>query len=123
MENNTFVYQYSSKRNQEVESIRQRYLPREITKTERLKALDRQAQAAGMMESLSLGVLGSLVFGVGMCFGLDVFGGADWLTVLFGILGVLIMLPAYPLYRSISKKARARLTPEIIRLSDEILKS
>jgi len=121
MENNTFTYQYSAARNREVESIRNKYLPHEESKPEVLKKLDARAQSAGMVEGLCVGVIGMLLFGVGLCFGLDALPGADWLTLLFAVLGVMTMLPAYPIYRRISRKTRERPTPEILRLSEEIM--
>lgn len=123
MENNTFTYQYSAQRNKEVENIRNKYLPREVSKMEQLKKLDFKVQTAGQLQSLIIGIVGALVFGIGMCFGLDVFGGADWLTLLFCIVGAIIMIPAYPMYRHIARKTKAEFTPEILRLSDEIMKS
>lgn len=121
MENTTFTYQYSAAQNTEVEKIRSKYLPREISKMETLRRLDFKARIAGQLQSLTIGIIGILVFGIGMCFGLDVFGGADWLTVLFCALGAAIMAPAYPLYKHISKKTREELAPEILRLSEEII--
>ena len=123
MQNKSFTYNYSATQNKEVESIRNKYLPREENKLETLKKLDLRVQSAGMLESLSLGIIGALVFGLGMCFGLDALDGADWLTLLFGITGTLIMLPAYPLYKRISRKTKAELTPRIISLSEEIMNS
>ena len=123
MENNTFRYNYSAARNKEVESIRNKYIPREESKLERLKKLDLRVQMAGTIESLCFGVVGALIFGLGMCFFLNVFAGATWLSVLFMIIGSLIMIPAYPIYRRIARKTKAALTPEILRLSEEIMKS
>ena len=122
MENNTFSYNYSATRNKEVESIRNKYMPREESKFERLKKLDMRVQTAGMVESLSLGTVGALVFGLGMCFFIDVFTGEAWLAVLLMVLGTAIMIPAYPIYKKIASKTKAKLTPEILRLSDEIIK-
>ena len=122
MENTTFNYSYSTRVNKEVESIRKKYMPKEESKLERLKRLDFRAQTAGVVESLCLGIIGSLVFGVGMCFFLEVFAGEAWLTALLMVLGTLIMIPAYPLYKCISRRTKAELAPEIIRLSDEIAK-
>lgn len=122
MENTTFNYSYSTRVNKEVESIRRKYMPKEESKLERLKRLDFRAQTAGVVESLCLGIIGSLVFGVGMCFFLEVFAGEAWLTALLMVLGTLIMIPAYPLYKRISRRTKAELAPEIIRLSDEIVK-
>ena len=121
MENEGFVYRYSADNSCEAERIKKRYLPKEETKMERLRRLDRRAQNAGRLPSIIVGILGCLVFGVGMCFGLDVFGGDDWLTVLFCGLGILIMAPVYPLYKRASERTRDTLAPEIIRLSDEII--
>ena len=123
MENNTFSYNYSAARNKEVENIRKKYIPHEKSKLERLKKLDMRVQMAGTVESLSLGTVGALVFGLGMCFFLDVFAGAAWLTALLMVLGAVIMIPAYPIYRRIARKTKAELTPEILRLSEEIMKS
>ena len=123
MENNSFSYNYSAQRNKEVESIRRKYMPREENKLERLKKLDMRVQMAGTVESLCFGIVGALVFGIGMCFFLDVFKGAVWLSALFMIIGSVIMIPAYPMYRSIARKTKTELAPEILRLSEEIIKS
>ena len=123
MENTTFNYTYSAARNKEVESIRRKYMPHEESKLERLKKLDLRVQMAGTIESLCFGIVGALVFGIGMCFFLDVFAGAAWLSALFMIIGSLIMIPAYPIYRRIARKTKTELTPEILRLSEEIMKS
>ena len=123
MENTTFHYTYSAAINREVESIRKKYMPREESKLETLKKLDVRVQGAGVIESLCLGIIGALVFGIGMCFFLDVFAGAAWLSVLFMIIGTLLMIPAYPIHRRVARKTREELTPEILRLSEEIMKS
>lgn len=123
MEKNTFRYSYSAVKNKEVEDIRKRYVPHEESKLETLRRLDRKVQGAGMVESICLGVVGALVFGIGMCFGLDVFSGAAWLTLLFMLIGTALMIPAYPIYRYVASKARTKFTPEILRLSEEIISS
>ena len=121
MLNTTFTYQYSAEKNREVEKIRSKYLPKEENKFERLKKLDRKAQSAGVMESLCVGIFGSLVFGVGMCIGLGAINGERWLAVVLGIVGTLIMIPAHSVYKKISSKVKAELAPEILALSEEIV--
>ena len=123
MENITFNYTYSAARNKEVESIRRKYMPQEGNKLERLKKLDRRVQTAGTIESLCFGIVGALVFGIGMCFFLEVFSGEAWLSAFFMIIGAIIMIPAHPIYRLIARKTKAELTPEILRLSEEIINS
>lgn len=124
MENNqVFRYQYSAEQNKEVENIRKKYMPPEISKLDMLKSLDDRVQAAGRLPALIIGVIGCLLFGIGMCFGLDVFAGEDWLSVLFCVSGVCMMLPAYPVFRHIQKKTKAELVPKILHLFEEIMKS
>lgn len=121
MENvQNFNYSYSAKRNKEVETIRNKYIVKEETKLERLQRLDREVSEAGLIQSLAVGIIGSLIFGTGMCFGLDALAGADWLTLAFAIPGALVMLAAYPIYKLIHGKVKAKLVPEILKLTDEL---
>ncbi|MBQ9806296.1 MAG: hypothetical protein IJW49_07315 [Clostridia bacterium] len=123
MENEVFIYRYSAKKSREVEDIRKKYLPREESKLDKLRRLDRRVQSAGIVEALSVGSIGALLFGIGVCFGLNVFTAATWPMFPFGILGAIIMIAAYPVYRKILNKTKAELTPEILRLSEEIINS
>lgn len=123
MESKPFTYNYSAARNKEIESIRKKYMPHEESKLETLKRLDNRVQSAGMLVGLCLGLGGALLFGVGMCFGLGALVGAAWLKYLFGAVGVAVMIPAYPVYKRIAKKVKAELTPEILRLSEELMKN
>ena len=121
MEKETFKYRYSSERNREIEAIRSKYLPKVESKIDVLKRLDARVRDAGQLEGLTVGVVGALVFGIGMCIGLGAIVAAPILAALFGTVGAAIMVCAYPIYRSISRRIRNELTPEILRLSDEIL--
>lgn len=120
MENSTFTYKYSAKEAREVEEIRKKYVPHEMDKMEHLRRLDNRVENAGMIESLCLGIVGLLIFGVALCFALGVFGTAWWPSIPIGILGLGVMLPAYPLYRHLYEKKKAELTPEILRLVEEL---
>jgi len=121
MENvQNFTYNYSAPKNKEIESIRNKYITREETKIERLRRLDKRVSTAGQIESLCAGVIGSLVFGTGLCFGLGALSGAAWLTFAFAIPGALIMLAAYPIYKRIQKRVKAVTVPEILALTDEL---
>jgi hypothetical protein len=121
MENQTFTYSYSATQTREVEEIRKRYVPEEQDKMERLRRLDAKVQNAGMVESLCVGIIGLLIFGVAMCFGLGVFATAWWPAIPIGIVGIAVMSPAYPLYQYLYQKKKAELTPEILRLSEELI--
>lgn len=122
MENRTFTYSYSAAQSKEIERIRRKYVSREENKMARLRQLDGKVESAGTLESLCLGIIGALIFGVAMCFGLRVFGNVWWPAIPLGMLGLTVMLPAYPLYRILYQKKKEELTPEILKLTDELIK-
>ena len=120
MENKTFSYSYSAAETKEVETIRRKYVPHEEDKLERLRRLDGEVAGAGVLESLCLGVIGVLIFGIAMCFGLGVFGPVWWPAFPIGLIGIALMLPAWPLYRHLYEKKKQELTPEILKLTEEL---
>jgi hypothetical protein len=117
---NAFSYTYSAPENQEVLNIRNKYLPREENKLEELKRLDKLVQSSGMVEGLSIGVVGCLVFGLGMCLAMEVIGSAMWLGILLGIIGAGVMLMAYPINRKLFTKAKKAYVPRILELTAEL---
>ena len=44
------------------------------------------------------------------------------LGIAIGLTGLVLTAPAYPLYNRILKKERERIAPELLRLSEELLK-
>lgn len=118
---NFFQYTYSAKENQEVLAIRKKYMPHEETKLEELKRLDHLVQNSGVMEALIVGVGGCLIFGVGMCFGLGVFGSTTWPAVIFGLVGVVGMIFAYPVNRKCYNKVKSQHLPRILELTAELI--
>ena len=120
MNENTFSYTYSAPENQEVLNIRKKYMPQEETKLEELKRLDRTVQNSGVMEALIVGVVGCLIFGVGMCFGLGVFGAVTWPALIFGLIGVVGMIFAYPVNRKCYNKMKDQHLPRILELTAEL---
>ena len=120
MNENTFSYTYSAHENQEVLNIRKKYMPQEETKLEELKRLDRTVQNSGVMEALIVGVVGCLIFGVGMCFGLGVFGAITWPALIFGLIGTVGMSFAYPVNRKCYNKMKDQHLPRILELTAEL---
>ena len=120
----TFNYNYSASQQEEIRNIREKYTPptQEEDKMERLRRLDRSVTKLGTVISLIAGIVGTLIFGVGMCC-VMVWGDIMFVPGIFiGIVGILSIIAAYPLYDIMTKKQRAKLAPEILRLSDELLK-
>ena len=123
MNENAFSYTYSAPENQEVLSIRKKYLPQEESKLEELMRLDRKVQNSGVTESLCAGIGGCLVFGVGMCYGLGVFGPVMWPAVIFGLIGAVGIAVAYPINRKIYNKVKLQYAPRILELAAELTNS
>ena len=118
-----FVYKYSAKENAEVQEIRKKYLPREESKLEELKRLDRTVQSSGLVESLSVGIGGALIFGLGMCLSMKVLGNGVFLIVLgvlLGIAGAIGMIMAFPVYKKVYLKTKDMHTPRILALAAEL---
>ncbi|MBQ9121809.1 MAG: hypothetical protein IJY12_05575 [Clostridia bacterium] len=122
-ENAKFSYTYSASVNKEVQAIRQKYLPREENKLQTLKRLDQKVQTAGMCESLVVGILGFLLFGLGVCMAIRVIGGGIFLGVLLGLIGTAAIAAAYPVYRACLNKTKEKLVPQILALVSELEKS
>ena len=119
----TFIYRYSAKENAEVQAIRKKYLPREESKFEELKRLDDVVQNSGTLESLCAGIGGALIFGLGLCLAMQVIGSGVLTTalgVLLGIIGMVSMIVAYPIYRKVFGKTKEKLAPRILELTAEL---
>lgn len=75
----------------------------------------------GTAVSVIVGIISALVFGVGMCCTM-VWEGLMLPGIIIGIVGIIGIVLAYPLYIHITKKQREKVAPEIMRLTDELMK-
>lgn len=128
MENNhSFEYTYSAEQQKEVEAIRKKYLPKEEDKMEQLRKLHYSATQKAQAASIAIGVIGTLILGTGMSLCMTELGAAlEHFSMVIGILaeliGLVMVALAYPLYNCVLRKERQRIAPEILRLSEELLK-
>ena len=121
MDKNTgFRYTYSATINQEVQEIRKKYMPKEESKIEELRRLDYEVQTAGIIPALVLGIIGFLLFGLGVCMTIQVINGGILPGVFLGIVGGVAMLAAYPVHRARLGKAKEKLVPRILDLTSEL---
>ena len=123
MENNQgFRYSYSAEQQQEVRRIRSKYQPEPEDGLVRLRRLDAGVSKTASAAALALGIFGTLLLGVGLC--CTTVWSARWLVpgILTGVCGLAGICLAYPLYRWLLDRMRKKLAPEIIRLTDELLK-
>ena len=122
-----FNFTYSAAQQQEVENIRKKYLPKEEDKMEQLRKLHAIPTQKAQAASLAVGIIGALIMGTGMSLAMTDIGAALGslamvIGILVGIVGMVLVALAYPLYNQVLKKQRAKIAPEILRLSDELLK-
>lgn len=120
--NEAFEYTYSPAQQAEIKEIRKKYLPKEEDKMEQLRKLDKNATARGTKMSILVGTVSSLIMGTGMSCCMVWTDSLLIPGILIGIVGLLGVAAAYPLYLHITKKERERIAPEILRLSEELLK-
>ena len=121
----TFTYTYSAKEQEEIRKIRDKYAPpsKEETSMERLRRLDASATKGAAAVSLIVGVAGTLLLGVGMCCAMVPGWEAYFIPgIAVGVVGIIGVIAAYPIYTHMVKRKRAKLSPEIMRLSDELMK-
>jgi uncharacterized membrane protein YeaQ/YmgE (transglycosylase-associated protein family) len=121
---NQFEYTYSApteRERKEIMSIRRKYEDKPTTdsKLERLRRLDAIVKNRCMILSLTIGIIGCLIFGLGLAFVLEF---NQWfLGIICGVVGAIVMIIAYPLYRFIHKKDKSKYGEEIVKLSQELL--
>lgn len=121
-ENEVFSYTYSAKEQEEVKQIRKKYMPKEADKMEQLRRLDRSVTRKGTAISIVVGIIGALTLGIGMCCAMVWMG--QWFVpgIVIGLVGIILVSLAYPLYTHITQKECEKVAPEILRLTDELMK-
>lgn len=103
--NESFEYTYSAKRQEEIEHIRSKYLPKDDDKMELLRKLDRDVTKPGMIWSIAVGVVGCLILGIGMSC-VMVWGDTLFVPgIVIGIVGIAMIAVAYPIYQKITKNS------------------
>ena len=124
-----FSYTYSAAQQQEIQNIRDKYIPKDEDKMEQLRKLHRSASQKAQVWAIGIGIVGTLILGTGMSLAMTdlgvILGASVIFTMLLGIIvgiaGMLLVALAYPVYNYVLKKERARIAPEILRLTDELL--
>lgn len=125
-DNKCFEMTYSSEQQDEIRSIREKYVPQKPDKMQQLRALDAGAEHKAMMYAIIVGVIGALILGAGMSLVMTDFGAALGrlsmpVGIAIGVVGLVLVALAYPLYARTLKKEREKIAPEILRLTDELM--
>lgn len=126
----SFNYTYSAKEQEEIKKIRNKYAPpiEQEDKMTQLRRLDKGVYSKATTISLIIGIIGTLVMGTGMSLVMTDIGKAlkDVVSMSIGIgagvVGIILVILAYPVYNRTLKKEREKIAPEIIRITDELIK-
>ena len=131
-EQNGFIYTYSAKEQAELKRIRDKYTaPTEVEdKMARLRRLDASVTQSALIVALTIVIVGALILGFGMSLIMtdlgEILGSyrdmAMIIGIIVGVIGGILASLAYPIYNAIVKVKRKKLAPEIIRLTDELMK-
>ena len=120
-ENEKFSYTYSAKEQEEINQIRKKYVA-EGNKMDQLRRLDAGVTEKATSVSIIVGIIGALIMGAGMCCTM-VWQGMWFIPgIIIGLVGMAVLALAYPIYQKVLKKEREKIAPEIIRLTDELMK-
>lgn len=129
---NGFSYSYSAREQEEIKRIRKKYAEdsarTDESSIERLRRLDASVTKKGTTVSLIVGTLGSILMGSGMSLVMTDLGAllpgllSLFIGIAVGVVGIVGIALAYPIYKAITKKERERIAPEVLRISEELLK-
>lgn len=118
----SFNYTYSSKQQEEIKKIRDKYIAKGENKMEQLRRLDESATKPGTITALIVGIISTLILGIGMCCTM-VWADTMFIPgIIIGGIGIAGIMADYPLYTHITKKQREKLAPEILRLTNELMR-
>ncbi len=125
-----FSYSYSAKEQEEIKRIRNKYLAPEEESMQKLIKLDRSVSTKATVWSVIVGIIGALIMGTGMSLAmttgfatvLNIEEFAMPIGIVIGLLGIGISACAYHVYKLIAKAQRKKVAPEIIRITDSLIK-
>ncbi len=126
----SFKYTYSAKEQDEIRRIREKYQSKEEDGISKLRKMDAKVSQKATIISLVLGILGALVMGMGMSLVMTDLGVILGLTgvvrmligIFIGLVGIILVALAYPVYSKVLKREREKIAPEILRLTEELMK-
>ena len=126
-ENKEFNYTYSaptSEEKKEIEYIRKQYVEKQEKKgkdekMQRLRTLHSKVKSPALAISLTMGIVGTLIFGLGLSMVLE--WGLLVLGSLVAVVGLAPIISAYWAHNKILERQKKKYGEEILRLSQELL--
>lgn len=122
-----FDFTYNAPEQQEVLQIRNKYLPREESKLDALRALDAKVKRPANLFAYVFGAFSAIVMGAGMSLVMTDIGAVLGLQntmvigICTGVLGLAMALLTYPIYKAILKCRKNKYGAKILQLSEELM--
>ncbi len=109
------------------QKIRTQYIEKEHTELDELRTLDKRVKRPASIFSYVFGSIGAIVMGTGMSLIMTTLGDALGvfeivLGVFLGLAGGALVALAYPTYSYVIRREREKIAPEMLRLTDELMK-
>ena len=112
------------------QKIRTQYMEKPPSELDALRELDAKVKRPANVFGYTFGSISAIIMGAGMSLVMTELGeslgisgdAAMVIGIIVGIVGGILASLAYPIYNAIVKTKRKKLAPEIIRLTDELMK-
>ena len=113
-----------------IQKIRTQYTEKEHTDLDALRELDAKVKRPANVFAYVFGSISAIIMGSGMSLVMTEFGNilgafkeiAMLIGIIIGLVGIVLLSLAYPLYNRILEKERKKIAPQIIKLTDELMK-
>ena len=106
------------------QQIANEYAPKDTSKVAALRRLDARAKMPAAIFAYTVGVIATLIAGVGMCLSMNVIGSGTTamfdLGIIIGIIGLAGVSVNYPLYKKLLASGKKKYAFEIMELAKEI---
>lgn len=118
-----------SKNDQEflVHKIRTQYTEKEASQIDELRNLDTKVKRPANVFAYLFGILGAIIMGSGMSLVMTDIGSMLGISnniplgIIIGIIGMLMVIANYPIYKVILNSRKKKYAAEILKLSDKIM--
>lgn len=110
-----------------VQKIRTQYTEKEHSQLDALKALDAKVRRPAGIFAYIFGSVGAIIMGSGMSLVMSDIGSTLGMAnpmvpgIVIGVIGMLMAVINYPIYKNILASRRKKYAGEIMKLSDEIM--
>ena len=112
-----------------VQKIRTQYTEKQPSELDALQALDAKVKRPANVFAYTYGSRGAIVMGAGMSLVMTKIGAILGLSnamlpgIAVGIVGIAMVLTAYPIYKKLLSARKRKYAPEILALSEKLLEN